>query len=343
MTEQEIRKLIPELVWEKADNQHSIIGHEEYQALDYRLGLEKVYYRIVHYSRDPEGMYYLSKVAKHDPYQDYPCWLITTAYSLEDAKQLAQEHRAKAVCQMLMTTPSSDQPEKPSRAKTINVEKLIERELDRLSDEDRRGEWDTLPNEMKYLKRKQYDTLLSYLTLLDQLEKCEDNSLTEQDNRNTTDMNEQRTERCIHELRKSMKGYIGRKEILAKPMNRRDYNGLRGWVLPEDEYGDDEGYLVEYLDGGKANVDGFKGYISWSPKDVFERAYQRKESYEDCLTIRLRDIQREIHEIEFEIEHRVITDSMQVEFLNSQLKVLKTYEKLLIAHLEYRERLRPQN
>lgn len=97
-----------------------------------------------------------------------------TAYSLEDAKQLAQEHRAKAVCQMLMTTPSSDQPEKPSRAKTINVEKLIERELDRLSDEDRRGEWDTLPNEMKYLKRKLCETLRSYITLLDQLEKCED-------------------------------------------------------------------------------------------------------------------------------------------------------------------------
>ena len=144
MTEQEIRKLIPELVWEKADNQHSIIGHEEYQALDYRLGLEKVYYRIVHYARDPEELYYISKVAKHDPYQNYPCWLITTAYSLEDAKQLAQEHRVKVICQMLSATPSSDQQEKPEEdAKPINVEKLIEQEIDRLSDEDIRGEWDT--------------------------------------------------------------------------------------------------------------------------------------------------------------------------------------------------------
>lgn len=54
------------------------------------------------------------------------------------------------------------------------MEKLIERELDRLSDEDRRGEWDTLPNEMKYLKRKLCETLRSYIILLDQLEKCED-------------------------------------------------------------------------------------------------------------------------------------------------------------------------
>ena len=30
---------------------------------------------------------------------------------------------------------------------------------------------------MKYLKRKQYDTLLSYLTLLDQLAECEANNV----------------------------------------------------------------------------------------------------------------------------------------------------------------------
>ena len=173
MTEQEIRKLIPELVWEKADNQHSIIGHEEYQALDYRLGLEKVYYRIVHYARDPEELYYISKVAKHDPYQNYPCWLITTAYSLEDAKQLAQEHRANAVCQMLMTTPSSDQTEKSEEdAKPINMREFLEEERDRLADEENCGELDTLSSEMKYLKRKQYDTLRSYITLLDQLAEC---------------------------------------------------------------------------------------------------------------------------------------------------------------------------
>ena len=65
--------------------------------------------------------------------------------------------------------------EKPAEAiQTINVRELLEQELDRLSGEDRRGEWDTLPNEMKYLKRKQCETLRSYITLLYQLEKCED-------------------------------------------------------------------------------------------------------------------------------------------------------------------------
>lgn len=174
MTEQEIRKLIPELVWVKFDSRLDSYGHEEYQALDYRLGLERVSYRITRYARDPEGLYYLSKVAMYDPYKEYPSWLITTAYSLEDAKQLAQEHRVKVICQMLGATSSSDQPEKPADAsQPINVQELLWQELDRLSDEANRGEWDALPNEMKYLKRKQYDTLLSYLTLLDQLAECE--------------------------------------------------------------------------------------------------------------------------------------------------------------------------
>ena len=32
--------------------------------------------------------------------------------------------------------------------------------------------------------------------------------------------------------------------------------------------------MVEYLDGGQANHPDHNGYISWSPKDVFERAYK---------------------------------------------------------------------
>lgn len=67
--------------------------------------------------------------------------------------------------------------------------------------------------------------------------------------------------------------FIGVKEVYASKMNRQDYNTYRGWKLPDDEDGSDEGYLVEYLDGGKANHPAHKGYISWSPKDVFERAY----------------------------------------------------------------------
>ena len=71
-----------------------------------------------------------------------------------------------------------------------------------------------------------------------------------------------------------MKSFIGTKMILARPMGRGEYNAYRGWVCPADENPEDEGFLVEYVDGGKANHPAHAGYISWSPKDVFERAYR---------------------------------------------------------------------
>lgn len=61
-----------------------------------------------------------------------------------------------------------------------------------------------------------------------------------------------------------MKQYIGTKMILARPMTRGAYNEYRCWTIPANENPEDEGYLVQYEDG----------YVSWSPKDVFEKAYR---------------------------------------------------------------------
>ena len=76
----------------------------------------------------------------------------------------------------------------------------------------------------------------------------------------------------IQEINEQKKSYTGTKTLNAFPMNRADYNTLRGWELADNEDGMDEGYLVEYPDSN-SNVEGFEGYISWSPKDVFERSY----------------------------------------------------------------------
>lgn len=70
-----------------------------------------------------------------------------------------------------------------------------------------------------------------------------------------------------------MKRFIGTKIVSAVAMNRQAYNDFRGWILPENENGADEGYLVEYLDGGKPNTNTHKGYVSWSPKEQFDNAY----------------------------------------------------------------------
>lgn len=61
-----------------------------------------------------------------------------------------------------------------------------------------------------------------------------------------------------------MDKFIGTKVIVAESMNRGDYNKYRGWQIPADENPADEGYLVKYEDG----------YVSWSPKATFERAYR---------------------------------------------------------------------
>jgi hypothetical protein len=74
-----------------------------------------------------------------------------------------------------------------------------------------------------------------------------------------------------------MNTYIGTKIINAKPMTLGEYNDLRGWTTLPDESSAKEGYLVEYTDGGTPNHSDFDGYISWSPKEVFERAYRLVE------------------------------------------------------------------
>ena len=61
-----------------------------------------------------------------------------------------------------------------------------------------------------------------------------------------------------------MKTYIGIKKIQATPMTRGNYNKYRHWDIPKNENPSDEGYLVLYEDG----------YESWSPKEVFEKAYR---------------------------------------------------------------------
>lgn len=71
-----------------------------------------------------------------------------------------------------------------------------------------------------------------------------------------------------------MNRFLGIKLVNAKPMTRLEYNKFRGWELPDDEDGNDAGFLVEYLDGGKANTADYAGYVSWSPADVFGRAYR---------------------------------------------------------------------
>ena len=66
---------------------------------------------------------------------------------------------------------------------------------------------------------------------------------------------------------------IGTKYVNAFPLNKETYCKLRGWEVPANEVPLEEGYLVEYTDS-EPNHNQFRGYISWSPKAVFEESYR---------------------------------------------------------------------
>lgn len=70
--------------------------------------------------------------------------------------------------------------------------------------------------------------------------------------------------------------FIGTKIITAEAMTRAAYVAFRGWQLPADEDGADEGYLVEYEPDGKPNVPGRAGYVTWTPKRAFDAAYRER-------------------------------------------------------------------
>lgn len=75
-----------------------------------------------------------------------------------------------------------------------------------------------------------------------------------------------------------MKKYTGTKEVSAKPMSLgefRAYSGRDPYSNTEDPGDSYMGYLVKYEDG----------YESWSPKDVFEKAYHCTETYVDRLKL----------------------------------------------------------
>jgi hypothetical protein len=86
-----------------------------------------------------------------------------------------------------------------------------------------------------------------------------------------------------------MTQFLGHKLVNAEPMTRQAYNDYRGWKLPDDENGADEGYLVEYVDGSNANrpnTPDRAGYVSWSPKDVFEYSYREVNALPFALAFR---------------------------------------------------------
>lgn len=73
-----------------------------------------------------------------------------------------------------------------------------------------------------------------------------------------------------------MQKFIGVKLIAAMAMTALSYHEYRGWNLADGKDPDAEGYLVEYEPDPNSppNHENHAGYVSWSPKHVFEAAYR---------------------------------------------------------------------
>jgi hypothetical protein len=69
--------------------------------------------------------------------------------------------------------------------------------------------------------------------------------------------------------------YIGVQQVKAAPMTRQEYNDFRGWQLPANEIGGDEGYLVEPQGRGtsSSDADSCASYVTWIPKALFDQHY----------------------------------------------------------------------
>ena len=81
--------------------------------------------------------------------------------------------------------------------------------------------------------------------------------------------------------------YIGTKIIKATLITKKEYCDYRGWEVPSDEDPNEEVYIVEYAADpkNKPNIEGHEGYVSMSPKHVFEKAYKRTHgmTFSDAL------------------------------------------------------------
>jgi hypothetical protein len=128
----------------------------------------------------------------------------------------------------------------------------------------------------------------------------------------------------------NMTQYTGTKNIKAVLTTRAQYCDYRGWTLPEDEDPNEEIYLVEYEadPSSKPNHPNHEGYISMSPKHVFEKAYQRSGSYLDRLIIERNELAVKISKLSTALINESVP-AEQSDILTAQLTVMNSYLTIL--------------
>lgn len=135
-----------------------------------------------------------------------------------------------------------------------------------------------------------------------------------------------------------MNTFTGTKLVKATPMTRLDYNVLRDWPVPADENPADEGYLVEYTDGGKPNHKDFAGYISWTPKEQFDNAYLDIGNTDNLKPFQVRllgeqaDLQNKIKKAKAYLMTVNKTEQINIDLIN-QVNAMHVYSDALAVRI----------
>lgn len=91
--------------------------------------------------------------------------------------------------------------------------------------------------------------------------------------------------------------YSELQKVRVYSMTKMDYYEFMEWGTPEEGDGDTEGYLIEYINGGEPNVEGFNGPIDWISEGEFEKHYGLDYSLEDNLYVELEQLREKIERV----------------------------------------------
>ena len=123
-----------------------------------------------------------------------------------------------------------------------------------------------------------------------------------------------------------MKKYIGTKQVEAEPMTLGDFvakTGRNPYKNSDEHDPEEDGYFVKYEDG----------YESWSPAEVFKKAYKCADTFLDRLRIEMRDLYAKMDKLAPFIESgkidEVVTDKYQNHLLRLQHRIMSRYINVL--------------
>ena len=134
-----------------------------------------------------------------------------------------------------------------------------------------------------------------------------------------------------------MTQYTGTKTIKACPMSLGEAEKVLGRHIDSSAVENretSEGYLVEY-EGG---------YRSWSPKDVFDKAYRVSETHLDRMKLELEEVEERYlkgRKFTFSQEFRKLSDKKR-DALRKQLDSMENYLYLLSRRIELETEPEPE-